>query len=197
MIRHLAGTIIDITTQTVVVDVHGVGYQIHVTHSERYQLEHPATFWTHHAVRETASDLFGFTTRDELAWFELLLTLPKVGPKSALQIMTHADCTLLQQAVAEQDANRLAKLSGIGKKTAEKIVVELKDKIDAVSPSDHDTTSGHTGSASTTTLQTELVEALLALGYPEQNAREMARTIPEDCTDINSAIRHALQHHAR
>src|SRR5690606_39527631 len=116
----------------VVVDVNGIGYQVYTSSPASCQLGSPALFFTHLAVRENSLDLYGFFDRDTLEIFELLIELPKIGPKSALQILTAADITLLREAVRNDDPGYLSKLSGIGKKSAEKIVAGLKDKLEAM-----------------------------------------------------------------
>lgn len=189
MIRSLTGTITSIADQSLVIDVQGVGYLVHVAHSEHYSLATEITLWTHLAVRENAMDLYGFTTRDELDIFELLLTLPKVGPKSAAQILAQADITLLKQAVSQGDPSYLSKMSGIGKKTAEKIVHELSDKLELL--------GGSEGTAGTDTSRPahhdDTVDALLALGYAERDVRQAMQQLPEDISTPNEAIRAALK----
>ncbi|MAZ30050.1 Holliday junction branch migration protein RuvA, partial [bacterium] len=127
-------------------------------------------------------------TRDELEIFELLLGLPKVGPKSALQILAQADIALLKDAVAQEDPTYLTKMSGIGKKTAEKIVHELKDVF---------AERGFSGAAVVAGVsagwQQETIDALVALGYPQKAAREAVQALPEDITDTNTALTTALR----
>lgn len=188
MVRMIRGEVVDIAVNNVVVDVSGVGYLIYVRNSASFTYREEVHLWTHLAVRETALDLYGFVTRDELGVFELLLTLPKIGPKSALQILAQADISLIKQAVAEQDASYLAKLSGIGKKTAEKIVLELKDKFDDVFIA-----GGATAGAAPTSRAADLVDALISLGYSPTDAREVAREVPADITDTSEAIKIALK----
>lgn len=190
MIRHLTGTIIDISPTTVVLDVAGVGYLVHTTKSN-YALEHPASFWTYQAVRETALDLYGFTTRDELEIFELLLTLPKVGPKSAAGILAQADIALLKKAVIENDATYLSKMSGIGKKTAEKIVLELRDKFEALGVVEADSYSP--GGQHENAMISDTIDALVSLGYPQSDARRVVQTLPANITNANDAVRTALK----
>jgi holliday junction DNA helicase RuvA len=127
MIRSITGTITDATLSSIVIDVQGIGYLVHITKLPTTALGSTITVWTYLAVRETALDLYGFSTRDELELFELLLSLPKIGPKSAQQILTQAEIELLKKAVTEDDPVYLAKMSGMGKKTAEKVVAGLKE----------------------------------------------------------------------
>jgi len=189
MIRRITGTVVDTNTTSVVIDVAGVGYLIHTTVAgTSFPLESKQTFWTYLAVRETALDLYGFTTRDELEIFELLLGLPKVGPKSALQILAQADITLLKEAVAQEDPSYLTKMSGIGKKTAEKIVHELKDVF--VERGFSDVANGANAAAN---WQQETIDALVALGYPQKAAREAVQALPPEITDTNTALTTALR----
>lgn len=189
MIRRLTGTIVDTGVAHVVIDVGGVGYLVRTTTSGlSYQLESMASFWTYLAVRETALDLYGFVTRDELELFELLLTLPKIGPKSAAQILGQADITLLKQAVIQEDATYLSKMSGIGKKSAEKIVLGLKGKIDAWQETD-----GGEAAIPNASFQTEAIDALITLGYPQKDARETIQALPPEITTTTAAITAALR----
>src|SRR5690606_12668832 len=110
--------------------VAGIGYLVRTNSPTSYQLNTSVILFTHLAVRENALDLYGFADRDTLEIFELLLELPKVGPKTALQFLTQADVLLIKEAVYKEDAGYLSKLSGIGKKSAEKIVFGLKEKFE-------------------------------------------------------------------
>ena len=167
-------------------DVNGVGYLVAVTKQPTTANGEELQLHTYLAVRETALDLYGFETRDELEIFELLITLPKVGPKSALQILSQADIELLKKAVLSDDATYLTKMSGIGKKTAEKIVLELRDKFadrfDAPTAASGDTN----GEIS------DVIDALVTLGYPLNDARRVAQGLPPNLS-ANEAIREALK----
>lgn len=180
MIRQLTGKIVDIQAGRAVLDVNGIGYYVATSaDTDNWKLDDVVTLHTHLAVRETALDLYGFTSRDELAMFELLLTLPKVGPKTALQYLTQADITLIQQSVGMEDARQLSKLSGISIKTAEKIVMGLKDKIilpvkNATEESDATYRDEHT----------DAIEALISLGYPQTAAREAVRSVAKESPDV-------------
>jgi Holliday junction DNA helicase RuvA len=186
MIRSLRGTIVDSGHTDVVLEVGGVGYRIFTSSSgTQFPLGSTQHFFTYLAVREHALDLYGFTTRDELAVFEKLLTLPKIGPKSSLQILAQADLSLLREAVLQQDAAHLSKLSGIGKKTAETVVLGLKDYFDSWDSA----TGTHTPGA---TFQAETVDALVALGYPQKDARDAVQKLPPDITTTNEALKAAL-----
>ncbi len=188
MIRHLSGTVLARNVLSTIIDVGGVGYLVYTARlTAPYPVGATCALWTHLAVRETALDLYGFETEAELELFELLLTLPKIGPKSALQIMTQADSAILEKAVAEQDAGYLTKMTGIGKKTAEKLVIGLQDKLVSVRE------PGFTVTGSGTTFTADAIDALVALGYPQSDARRAVQQLPASIVSANEAVREALK----
>ena len=183
MIRRLKGTVIETSYLWVVVDVGGVGYLVYVPGIDSISQESEVELYTHLAVRENAMDLYGFLDPEELSMFELLLTLPKVGPKSAMQIMSQADVALLRKAALGDDASYLMKMSGIGKKTAEKIVVGLKDKLGG---DDMPLKEGERGDG-------DVVDALITLGYTQKEARDAMQKLSPDLNDTNTRIKEALK----
>lgn len=185
MIGKIAGTVVARNETRVIVEFGGVGYIVY-TNGLRHTVGEDVSFWTHLAVRETALDLYGFVSEDELEVFELLLTVPKIGPKSAAQILAQTDLTTLRQAVAEQDSGHLSKLSGIGKKTAENIVLGLKSKAEEWS-------IAYTAEAPPSHFQQEAIDALITLGYPHKDARDAVKGLSSDITTTNSAITAALK----
>ncbi len=191
MIRRVTGTIIDSSEKEVVVDVAGIGYLIYVNKSqEHFPLDATVTFHTHHAIRDTASDLYGFISRDELELFALLLTIPKVGPKSAMQILTQSDIETIKKAVLSDDPNYLTKMSGVGKKTAEKIVNELKDKFEDFAG----TYATEVGDEHVVhPFAADAIDALVALGYPQSDARKVVHNLPDEIQSANDAVREALK----
>lgn len=193
MIRRLSGIVVDTGPTYVVVDIGGVGYLVYTVAAANYQLDTEVCFFTHLAVRENALDLYGFADRDTLEVFELLIDLPKIGPKSALQILSAADISLLKEAVANDDPTYLSKLSGIGKKSAEKIVAGLKDKLDGVGISANGVSLGVPILAAHTT---DTIDALIALGYPASDARRVVIEITMSDPSLTSsadAVKLALQ----
>lgn len=182
MIGMLRGTVVDTRGGRVLIDVNGVGYTVAVRSVLDFTAGTEVTLHTHLAVRENALDLYGFLALDELQMFEELIKLSKIGPKSAMQILMQADVATLKKAITTQDAVFLTKMSGIGKKTAEKIVAELKDtfedEIFAASSSDGD----H-----------DVIDALMALGYSQKDAREASLKLPPDITDTRKRITAALK----
>lgn len=189
MIRQLSGTVSQHATQAVIINVGGVGYLVHTTvPGTTFPIGSELTLYTHLAVRENALDLYGFQLLDELEIFELLIGLPKIGPKSALQILTQADLELLKQAVANDDPAYLTKMSGIGKKSAEKIVAGLKDAFELTSFQGVDTNG-----AKVSNHASDAIDALIALGYSPQDARKTVQQLSPEITNTNDAVREALK----
>lgn len=178
MIRQLRGTLLESGELEVIIDVGGVGYLVHTPDAAFFAIGGEARLHTHLAVRENALDLYGFAETESLRVFELLLTLPKIGPKSALQILAQADVSLLREAVNKNDAGYLSKLSGIGKKSAEKIVVGLRDKLGTA---DNDAATSEIPHAADT------IDALIALGYAPQDARRVFIEITATNTSLSSS----------
>lgn len=189
MIRSLHGTVESTGLTHLVLTVNGVGYLIYMN-TLRYGYEAGDTLHLHTylAVRETALDLYGFPTVHELEFFQLLLTIPKIGPKSALQILSQADISILTEAIKMKDATMLHKLSGIGKKTAENIVQFLHDKLEHV--------SSPVGSSESTDpadrMQSDAIDVLISLGYNPADARSAVRAVPSH-TDTTDLVKQALR----
>jgi len=187
MIRQLTGTITHIEDNTLILDVNGVGYLIYTpTHTTIHTQGAEAMMHTYLAVRETALDLYGFTTSVERRLFELLLSVPKVGPKSALAIMCQASPTLLIEQIANKEPAQLQKLSGIGKKTCENVVNHLHEKLGELA--EHVTPSSPLDAK-----QTDAIDALVALGYDAASARATVQSLNTDENSVNDIITKALQ----
>ena len=186
MIARIEGTIVYTTDKFIVVDVAGVGYKVFVTTDTiaSCTIGETASFWTHMAVRENSLDLYGFVTTEEMSFFELLLDVSGIGPKSALSILIVAPIDTLKMAIATGDTSYLNKVSGIGKKTAEKIVIELRDKLQAFKQE---------GSASELRGESDVVEALKSLGYSQNEARDALKAIPHSIEGTNARIKEALK----
>lgn len=193
MIRQLTGTVVGHTPETIVLDVQGVGYLIRTSvPGTQFPAGSQLTIHTYLAVRETALDLYGFQTLDELEVFEMLITLPKIGPKSAIGILAQADIQLLKEAVHNDDASYLSKMSGIGKKSAEKIVAGLKDTFEKLGLDEVVAMPGATG-AGPQTHHSDAIDALIALGYPAHDARKAIQQLPPEITNTNDAVKAALK----
>ncbi|KKW08789.1 MAG: Holliday junction ATP-dependent DNA helicase RuvA [Candidatus Kaiserbacteria bacterium GW2011_GWA2_49_56] len=142
-----------------------------------------AALWTHLAVREDVLDLYGFRTEEELHVFELLLTVPGIGPRSALAILDIASIETLRSAISAGNASYLTNVSGIGRKTAEKIVLELREKIGA----------GTEGAGRSLSGDEEALEAMRALGYTVSEARDALRKVPQEVAGGSARLREALR----
>lgn len=185
MIGYIEGTVRALRPTFAIVSTGGVGYKITLTKEALAGLkaEGPASLWTHLVVREDVLDLYGFRTEEELRIFELLLTVSGIGPKSALAVMDVASVETLRSAISQANAEYLIEVSGIGKKTAEKIVLELKDKIGASAAE-----AGHALQG-----DQEAQEAMRALGYSQNEAREALRKVPRSVVNSNNRLREALK----
>ena len=176
MIAHLSGAIAEkFGAGSVVVDVHGVGYEVSVSAGdfEAVALNQDVKFYTYHHVREQAEELFGFSSLAAKKLFEMLITVQGVGPKAALAILSLGDAEQVRNAIANADSAFVQKAAGIGKKTAERVVVDLSDKVGLPT---------HYGRADTP-VQTELntsdeaLEALMALGYTLADATKALENV--------------------
>jgi len=188
MISRLTGTIIDISEKYVVIDVGGVGYKVYCASDTLASLSQDTqvSMYTYLAVREDALDLYGFGSMQEKNFFEMLISVSGIGPKSALGILSTTSTDTLAQAIGTGDTSYLTKVSGIGRKTAEKIVLELRDKMRA----NVDTKKDNSG---TLRAESDIIEALKALGYSQNEARETLKEIPQTITGTNERIREALK----
>lgn len=191
MIRSLHGVVESTGLHHLVLNVQGVGYLVYMNILRHgYEVGDQLHLHTYLAVRETALDLYGFPTDEELRFFELLMTVPKIGPKSALQILGQADLAILTEAIEAKDATLLHKLSGIGKKTAENIVQFLHDKLETVRVSGGVArTTGEVGDRS----HSDAIDALITLGYPPADARAAVRAIATH-VDTKDLVKQALRH---
>jgi len=166
--------------------VGGVGYEVDVPMSSFYELPglgQPVTLLTHFVVREDAQVLFGFLTEDERSTFRLLVKISGVGPRTALSILSGLSVDELAQAVSLQESGRLIKVPGIGKKTAERLLLELKGKLgDAISAR----------ATVQSSAQGDILQALIALGYSEREAAATLKTLPAD-VEVSAGIKLALR----
>lgn len=184
MISHLSGTILHKNESNITLDVNGVGYKIFVTGTTLESLKGiSAELWTHLAVRENAQDLYGFPTREELEFFELLISISGIGPKTALGILNVATLETLKQAVLHGNTAHLIKVGGIGKKNAEKIVLELSGKLGDFEGKD----GGELRE------EEDVLEALTSLGYSQREARDAIQSVAKDTTGTSEKVKQALK----
>ena len=185
MIAYLEGKVISKNKNSVVVlTANGVGYEVFVAPIllVKIQTGDLAKLHTFFQVREDSQGLYGMESKNELEFFKLLISVSGVGPKSALHIMALGDIEEIQNAISKKDLAFLTKVSGIGRKIAERIVVELKDKLATL-----EKTEGHQG-----TRLGDVMDALTGLGYSVIEAREAIKQI-KDTTDTGGALKEALK----
>ena len=190
MIGRLTGTLAEKSPPQVLVDVNGVGYELDVPMSSFYHLPglgERVTLLTHFVVREDAQLLYGFLTHEERATFRQLVRISGIGPRTALAILSGLSVAELAQAVSLQESGRLVKVPGIGKKTAERLLLELKGKLgDALAAP-----AAVVGDA-----QGDILQALLALGYNDREAAAALKALPPDI-GVSEGIKAALKALAR
>lgn len=191
MIGRIEGRLLEKNPPGILVDVNGVGYEIDVPMSTFYQLpavSERVTLLTHLAVREDAHQLYGFATSGERHAFRELIKISGVGARTALSVLSGLSVTELAQTITLQESGRLTRVPGIGKKTAERLLLELKGKLGA------DLGSAKASAASEPAA--DVIRALLALGYNEREANAAVRGLPVDA-GVSDGIRFALKSLAR
>ena len=188
MIGKLTGTLLEKNPPEVLVDCHGVGYEVQVPMSTFYnlpQVGQPISLLTHFIVREDAQLLYGFATAQERQTFRELIKISGVGPRMALSLLSGLSIEELAQAVATQEAGRLVKVPGIGKKTAERLLLELKGKLG-------DTVVSGAATQVQSDAQSDILQALLALGYSDKEASACLKQLPVDI-GVSEGIKLALK----
>lgn len=189
MIAQLEGKIAGIREGSVILMVGGVGYKVTVS---TYALGKIAgaesvSLHIHTYVREDQLALYGFLDEEELRMFELLISISGIGPKVALSILSIADVRTIRTAIVNKDPSILTRVSGVGKKTAERVIVELQNKVDAIGVEDQ----------ATALAGQDALEALASLGYSVTEAREALKLVPADVIDVSARIRQALKNLGR
>ncbi len=191
MISYLRGKIINKSLNYAILEVAGIGYQVFAGENflNELKISSEVEVYTHHQVREEASDLYGFKNMEDLELFELLLTVSGVGPKSALGVISMASANDIKEAIIRGDANLLTKVSGIGKKTAERLVLELKTKVLRGSAS--------SGLESPSLMGSDEIDALMSLGYSLNEARSAFNLVDPSITDSGERVKAALKKMAK
>lgn len=188
MIGRLTGILLEKNPPQILLDVQGVGYELDVPMSTFYNLpalHEKVVLHTQFVVREDAQLLYGFLTHEERIAFRQLLKISGVGPKLALSVLSGLSLNDLAAAVANKDAGRLTKIPGVGKKTAERLLLELQGKFIA-------TGANATSNTVTHSANNDIVNALQALGYNDKEADWAAKQLPKD-TNVSDGIRQALK----
>jgi Holliday junction DNA helicase RuvA len=190
MIARLTGNIIEREEKAVILDVHGVGYRVFMVSAlrEKLPLGINTTLVIYDHKTESDEILFGFENIRELDYFQLLLKVPSIGPKTAMGILDVVPPHMLSQAVQTGDVTLLTSMPGVGKKTAERIIIELKGKLG-------DLPTGSIFAIHRPVLQ-ETVDALVAIGYTQVQARQVVEKLPKDIATVEEAVKAALKYPA-
>lgn len=192
MISQLTGEIIQKNLNSIIIQVNGIGYKVYVSNNtlEKFSKVSPSksvTVLTFLSVKENALDLYGFKDSEEKEIFELLLTISGIGPKSAIVILSSADPNIIKESVLNEDPEYLSKISGLGKKKSEKIILGLKDKIGM----DEMREKGLVAEGAV------IIEALISLGYSEREARNSLKNLKKrgefDINNHQEIIKEALK----
>lgn len=184
MIAHVQGIVTEKLQISIIVDVHGVGYEVNVAAGdyEIATLNETIKYYTYHHIREQSQELFGFRTLAAKKLFELLITVQGVGPKAAMAILSIDDSEVVRNAIANSDSAFVAKATGVGKRIAERVIVDLADKVGL--PLRYDVSN--TGISQPVNHADEALEALMALGYTLADATKALEGVP---TDLSTADR--------
>lgn len=185
MIAKIKGNVEYLRDSYAVVDVSGIGYKIFLSaySSGKIAGQKYIDLFIHTYVREDILALYGFFTLEELEMFELLLSISGIGPKAAMGILSIADPKTIQTAILNEDPSILTKVSGVGKKTAERVILELKNKIPDISA----------GEKREAVADNDALDALLAMGYSISEAREALKLVPTDVQDVGERVKRALK----
>jgi holliday junction DNA helicase RuvA len=185
MISKITGAVIHKADKFIIVEANNIGYKVFGTTEliSKVKETEMAKIWTYLAVRENALDLYGFSEKKELDFFELLITISGVGPKTALNILNVANVDSLRQAISTGETAHLTKVSGLGKKMADKIVLELKGKLGSY----EEVSFGHKE-------EIDALEALKSLGYSHKESREALQEIDKSHTTTSARVKAALKH---
>ncbi len=177
MIRQLSGKVLSIGATSAVIEVSGFGIEVRMSAPQTLSEGIVATLATHLAVKQDGLELYGFTSPADRDFFELILSVSGIGPKTALSVLRRSNREALQGAIGKRDLTYLTKVVGLGKKSAEKILVELADKVISHTHSDEDG---------------EVFDTLVALGYTEREARTALQSIPSGIVGKESRLKAAL-----
>lgn len=200
MIAFVRGTAVDMTENSVIVEAGGIGYEIYMTGTDLSQIHmgEEVKIHTYFNVREDAMQLYGFRSKDDLQMFKLLLGVNGVGPKAALGVLAGITADELRFAILSDDVKTLSKAPGIGKKTAQKLILELKDKMKLEDAFElklaHEQERAAVGAGEVSNGRQEAVEALVALGYSSADALRAVRKVtdvPPD--DVEGLLKAALK----
>jgi len=189
MIASIKGKVGHIDSKYAIIEAGGIGYKVFMTADALHNSKKGSdiSLWAYTAIREDAMDIYGFITKKEKDFFELLISVSSIGPKSALNILSMVNIDMLSNAIRSGSTAHLVKVSGIGRKTAEKIVLELKDKLGTI--------AGDDGAEFVAGMSSDMdaIEALKALGYDAEEAREALKKIDKQIEDTGAKVKAALR----
>lgn len=191
MIAHIKGIVAEKFANSVIIDVHGVGYEITLTtlDFDALKLDDEVKIYTYHHIREQSEELFGFTSLAAKKLFELLISVQGVGPKNAMAILSLAPCEEVRNAIANADAAFIAKASGIGKRSSERVIVDLREKVGLPT---YYGRKADTAVKDSVPENDEALEALMALGFTLADATKALEGISLDLS-VEERIREALK----
>jgi holliday junction DNA helicase RuvA len=181
MIRQIKGRVLSVGLVSAIVEVNGLGIEVRMSSPQSLKVGSDATLATHLALKQDGLEMYGFLDSADRDFFELILSVSGVGPKTALSVLRRASRESLEGAIGTRDLNYLTKVVGLGKKSAEKMLVELADK---VGPQSHSKEDG------------EVFDTLIALGYTEREARKALQTVPDSAVGKEARIKAALSSHS-
>ena len=196
MISYIRGELCDIEEQKAIVDVNGVGYGIYMPQQALSLLPpmgQQVKIHTYLNIREDAMQLFGFLTKEDLNVFRLLIGVNGIGPKAGLNILSCLSPDELRFAVLSGDAKAISATPGIGKKTAEKLILELKDKLNIEDMLEHAAHGGDSEDLASNTMQAEAVQALTALGYGSAESLRAVKKSSPECSSVEDILKEALK----
>ncbi len=185
MIAYIKGEVIQKNERSIILLTNGIGYEVFLINNDLENIEKgkncELNIYSH--IKEDMFDLYGFKDIEQLDFFKKIISISGIGPKSALNILSLADIHDLKRAISSEDSSFLQTVSGIGKKTAARIVLELKEKI-VTEISDQEIQKQGSG---------QVIEALISLGYKETDARDAAKKVPDDIQELSEKIKIALK----
>ena len=185
MIATLKGNLEFLNDSYAVIDVNGVGYKVFISAYTMGKLAGASAIfiYTHTYVREDSLSLYGFLSLEELEMFEMLISISGIGPKAGMSILSIADAKTIRNAIANEDPSILTKVSGVGKKTAERVILELRNKIGQLGTHEKQEVSA----------DSDAIDALIAMGYSVTQARETLKLVPNEITDVAKRVTAALK----
>ena len=192
MIAHIAGVITEKFLNSVIVDVHGVGYELTIStpDAEVVNLDDQVKFYTYHSVRENGEDLYGFLSLAAKKLFEMLISVNGIGPKAAMSILSLSTPEEVRNAIANDDTAFISKASGVGKKSAERVIVDLRDKVGL--PSHYGRSEAFVAQNTSKGPEDEALDALIALGFPLKEATAALADVDPNLS-VEERVREALK----